>query len=55
MDKVRFDYRMRPGVVTKINALELMRVVGNRKCESNHEATDGVQRRVGKRRSPNRS
>jgi len=23
-----FDYRMRPGVVTKSNALELMRAVG---------------------------
>jgi hypothetical protein len=26
--EVRFDYRMRPGVVTKSNALELMRAVG---------------------------
>jgi DNA mismatch repair ATPase MutS len=25
---VMFDYRMRPGVVTKSNALELMRAVG---------------------------
>ena len=25
---MRFDYRMRPGVVTKSNALELMRSVG---------------------------
>jgi hypothetical protein len=27
-DKITFDYRMRPGVVTKSNALELMRSVG---------------------------
>jgi DNA mismatch repair ATPase MutS len=26
--RVVFDYRMRPGVVTKSNALELMRSVG---------------------------
>jgi len=26
--EVMFDYRMRPGVVTKSNALELMRAVG---------------------------
>ncbi|HXH41085.1 MAG TPA: DNA mismatch repair protein MutS, partial [Thermoanaerobaculia bacterium] len=26
--RVTFDYRMRPGVVTKSNALELMRAVG---------------------------
>ena len=26
--KMTFDYRLRPGVVTKSNALELMRAVG---------------------------
>ncbi|MBS1858698.1 MAG: hypothetical protein JST11_25230, partial [Acidobacteria bacterium] len=26
--KIRFDYRMRPGVVRKSNAIELMRSVG---------------------------
>ena len=26
--RIRFDYRMRPGVVQKSNALELMRSVG---------------------------
>ena len=26
--EIRFDYRLRPGVVTRSNALELMRAVG---------------------------
>ena len=26
--RMRFDYRMRPGVVTRSNAIELMRAVG---------------------------
>ena len=26
--KMAFDYRLRPGVVTKSNAIELMRAVG---------------------------
>jgi DNA mismatch repair ATPase MutS len=26
--KMRFDYRLREGVVTKSNAIELMRVIG---------------------------
>ena len=28
--RLRFDYRLRPGVVTKSNALELMRSIGLR-------------------------
>ena len=27
-DQMRFDYRLRPGVVTRSNALELMRSIG---------------------------